>query len=249
MITNMFLHGLFLLIAGISAGLGGSIAGIGSIYSYPALLIIGLNPLDANVTNSVSLTFVSIGAVIGSKPEWLPKKKLLMKMAPATFIGGICGALLLLNTPVTSLRIIIPYLLIFSSLAVLYPRKSSSSEVTRSKFVIVTIIAGVIGIYSGYFGAGSGSMTIVILMQLLSLEIKVAQAMKNLLIGVANGVAAFAFIFSGHVHWLVAIPLAIGCYIGGRTGPFIVRRMNQKHLKIITSISGLVLATWLLIRQ
>jgi len=167
----MFLHGLFLLIAGISAGLGGSIAGIGSIYSYPALLIIGLNPLDANVTNSVSLTFVSIGAVIGSKPEWLPKKKLLMKMAPATFIGGICGALLLLNTPVTSLRITIPYLLIFSSLAVLYPRKSSSSEVTRSKFVIVTIIAGVIGIYSGYFGAGSGSMTIVILMQLLSLEI------------------------------------------------------------------------------
>ncbi|MEI6216673.1 MAG: sulfite exporter TauE/SafE family protein [Actinomycetes bacterium] len=248
MIPNMIGHGLFLLIAGICAGLGGSVAGIGSIYSYPALLLVGLNPLDANVTNSVSLTFVSIGAVIGSKPEWLPKKKLLMKMAPATFIGGICGALLLLSTPVTSLKIIIPYLLIFSSIAVLIPRKSSSSEVTRKRYIFVTLIAGVIGIYCGYFGAGSGSMTIVILMQLLSLEIKVAQAMKNLLIGIANGVAAVAFIFSSHVHWLVAIPLAIGCYIGGRTGPIIVRRMNQKYLKIITAISGLVLATWLLLR-
>ena len=101
-----------------------------------------------------------------------------------------------------------PDQLIFSSLAVLYSCKSSTSEVTRSRYILVTIFAGVNGNYAGYFGAGSGSMTIVILMQLLSLEIKVAQAMKNLLIGIANGITAAAFIFSGQVHCLVAIPLA-----------------------------------------
>jgi len=72
--------------------------------------------------------------------------------------------------------------------------------------------------------------------------------MKNVLLGIANGVAAIFFIFSGHVHWLPAIPLAIGFFIGGRTGPIIVSRAKQSYIKLIVAISGALVALWLLIR-
>jgi uncharacterized protein len=213
------------------------------------LLLVGLTPIDANVTNSVSLTFLSVGSIIGSERDRLPQKNVLRKIALATFIGGMIGAVLLLITPSTTLKTIIPFLLILSSAAILIPRTTRSENQGPGNTIFFVAAAGIIGIYCGYFGAASGSMTIALVIQMLGVQISIAHAIKNVLLGIANGVAAIFFIFSGHVHWLPTIPLAIGFFIGGRTGPIIVRRANQNAIKVIVALSGTCVALWLLVRS
>jgi uncharacterized membrane protein YfcA len=242
----MLLDTLFLIAAGTAAGLGGSVVGIASIFSYPALLLIGINPIDANVTNSVSLTFLSIGSIIGSKPEWSPYKGVLKKLAPATLIGGITGSILLLLTPSSAFEKIVPFLLMLASVAVLIPPKKR--ENTGKHVAVMFVLALAIGIYSGYFGAASGSLAIALLMQMLSLNIATAHALKNVLLGIANGIASILFIISGHVLWLPAIPLAIGFFIGGRVGPIIVRRANPTAIKAMVSSMGFAVALWLFLK-
>jgi uncharacterized membrane protein YfcA len=60
---------LFLAGAGVLGGLTGSIAGLASVATYPALLLVGLPPVTANVTNTVALVFNGVGSVWGSRPE------------------------------------------------------------------------------------------------------------------------------------------------------------------------------------
>ena len=55
--------------AGVLGGLTGSIAGLASVATYPALLLVGLPPVTANVTNTVALVFNGIGSVLGSRPN------------------------------------------------------------------------------------------------------------------------------------------------------------------------------------
>ena len=62
-------HAVLLFAAGILGGLCGSIAGLASVATYPALLLTGLPPVTANVTNTVSLVFTGVGSIWGSRPE------------------------------------------------------------------------------------------------------------------------------------------------------------------------------------
>ena len=237
---------LLLVVAGVAAGLGGSIAGIASIFSYPALLAVGLSPIDANVTNSVSLFCLSAGSILGSRRELVGHGKLLKQMAPANLVGGVLGAILLLQTSSTTFRHIVPFLLLVASLAILIPRRGNAQFEPRIHIRVMQILAGLIGIYCGYFGAASGSMTLALMIQTLGVGLPVANALKNVLLGISNGVAAVIFMFGGHVHWLIAIPLAIGFFIGGRTGPIIVRHAPQKILQRGVSVFGIGVALWLL---
>ncbi len=86
----------FLAAAGVAGGLTGSIAGLASVATYPALLLVGLPPVTANVTNTVALVFNGIGSVWGSRPELKGQGPWLKRILPAAAVGGAVGAALLL---------------------------------------------------------------------------------------------------------------------------------------------------------
>src|SRR3954451_10345775 len=88
-----------LVLAGIGGGLAGSIAGLASVATYPALLDVGLPPVAANVTNTVALVFNGIGSIWVSRPELKGQGAFLLRTVPVAAIGGVLGAILLLNTP------------------------------------------------------------------------------------------------------------------------------------------------------
>ena len=90
---------LFLAGAGVLGGLTGSIAGLASVATYPALLLVGLPPVTANVTNTVALVFNGVGSVWGSRPELEGQQKWITRIAPVAVLGGAAGAALLLSTP------------------------------------------------------------------------------------------------------------------------------------------------------
>jgi uncharacterized membrane protein YfcA len=234
-------HFLLLVVAGIAAGLGGSVVGMASVFSYPALLLIGINPIDANVTNSVGIIFVSLGSTIGSRQEWRHQIHWIKKLAPANFVGGVIGALLLLVTPSHTFQILVPILLGIASIVILLPKPHVPAGQARISLPYLRLLIGIIGIYCGYFGAASGAMTLAVLIQSIGLALVDANSIKNVLLGVSNTTAAILFIGLGHVHWWAVAPLAIGFFIGGRTGPIIVRKLPQQKLKYaIAALGGAV---------
>src|SRR3954471_19862301 len=101
----------FLAAAGVIGGLTGSIAGLASIATYPALLVVGLPPVTANVTNTVALVFNALGSVMGSRPELEGQGPWLKRILPAAAVGGVIAAALLLSTPAGGFEKIVPILL------------------------------------------------------------------------------------------------------------------------------------------
>jgi uncharacterized protein len=236
---------ILLVAAGVGAGLTGSTAGLASLFSYPALLAVGLAPVTANVTNTVALVFSSIGAVSGSRPELTGQSRRLRPLAIAGMLGGITGSILLLATPSESFEKIVPFLLALASFAILIRRRlvtAAEHDDHHHDRRAVIVGAGVIGIYGGYFGAGAGVMMLALFLWAMPDPLPRANAFKNVVLGVANGVAALWFIAFGDVVWSAVIPLGAGVLVGARLGPIVVRHAPPTVLRAVIAIAGLGLA-------
>ena len=78
---SVMLHFLLLSGAGVVAGVLSTVVGLASLVSYPALLLAGLPPVAANVTNTVALVATGLGAAAGSRTEPLPGNGVLLSEA------------------------------------------------------------------------------------------------------------------------------------------------------------------------
>jgi len=241
----------FLVLAGFGGGLVGSVAGLASLVSYPALLAVGLPPVTANVSNTVALVFSSVGSVWGSRPELTGQRARVRHLGYVAVAGGVTGAVLLLATPSSAFVLVVPWLIGLASLGILIPRRpAAASDAVRTAAhhppgVVVVICVFLVAVYGGYFGAGAGVVLLAILLITTAEPLARSNAMKNVLLGMANGVAALFFVAFGPVHWAAVIPLAIGFLVGGRLGPIIVRRAPAGPLRVIIACGGLGLAVHL----
>ncbi|GAY15945.1 UPF0721 transmembrane protein [Mycobacterium sp. shizuoka-1] len=224
----------------------GSIAGLASVATYPALLAFGLPPVIANVTNTVALVFNGIGSAWGSRPELAGQGRWLLRMAPVAAAGGATGAVLLLTTSADAFEKVVPVLLGVASLAIVVPRGSPHPGLRRRR-VVLAEAAAIFGIslYGGYFGAAAGVLFLALLLNAGADSLAHANAAKNVLLGLANCVAAVLFIVLAPVHWAAVVPLGAGCLIGSRLGPVVVRHAPATALRIVIGIAGLVLAVTL----
>ena len=111
-----------LVVAGVAAGLVGSIAGLASLFSYPALLATGLPPVQANVTNTVALVLSGVGSVSASRPELTGQRSRVLRLGVAGALGGAVGVGLLLVTPADAFEQLVPFLIAAASVAILVQR-------------------------------------------------------------------------------------------------------------------------------
>ena len=241
-----FLEMCFLVVAGIAGGLTGSIAGLASLATYPALLAVGLAPLEANVTNTVALVLSTVGSVLGSRPELRGQGPFLRRLFPVALLGGAVGAALLLSTPADGFEKIVPFLLGAAALTILIPRRRTDGTPDtppgRGHRAVQAMALGAIAIYGGYFGAAAGVLLLAMLLHTTRLDLPRANAAKNVLLGVANLVAGVAFLVFAPVQWAAAIPLGLGCLVGARFGPAVVRRSPATLLRWLIGAAGLALA-------
>ena len=254
--------------AGVGAGVFGSTAGLASLASYPALLLVGLPPVVANVTNTVGLLGSSVGAVAGSRRELRGQWTILRRLLPVAVAGGLVGAVLLLVGPPDAFAHIVPYLVAAASLLlILSPRIRTAVLVRRVRRsagrpdaagarpdgagmrpdggALVVLLVFLTGIYGGYFGAAAGVVVLAVLLSLTDRSLPVANALKNVLLGCANGIAAVVFVITADVAWAAVPALFLGCVLGGRIGPALVRRIPPTLLRWVIGLAGLVLAVQL----
>ena len=213
-----------LVAAGLGAGLVGSVAGLASLVSYPALLAAGLPPLAANVTNTVALTANGVGAAAGSAPELRGQWPRVARLAVLMAAGGAAGAALLLVLPAASFERVVP-VLVAAAAALLLAQPALRRAAARRHPDPVrarrTRALGVLGsaTYGGYFGAAAGVVLLAVLQATTDDSLARSNAHKNVLLGVSNGVAAVGFAVLAPVDWGAAAAMAVGVVVGGRIGP------------------------------
>ena len=222
--------------------------GLASLVSYPALLAVGLNPLAANVTNTVALVASGIGSFAKSGRDLTSGDggRSLMRSAAVALAGGAVGAALLLLAPAEAFEYVVPYLVALAAVALLlqpYLRRWFDRGVDRP--VLWAFAVFVVSIYGGYFGAGAGVVFVACAMLLTELPLWKSVLLKSALLGVANAVAAVGFMVFGPVDWTAALAMGIGCLLGGWMGPPVVARLPATPLRIAIGVAGLGLAVWL----
>jgi len=250
---------LALVAAGAVAGIVSTVVGLASVVSYPALLAIGLPPLAANMTNTVSLLFTGVGAAVGSRPELTGQAARVRRLGTIAALGGGAGAALLLVTPAQAFVRVAPVLIGAASLGLLAPsrqerapRRGAEPEDDERRGGAGPghderrpwLLAGVFGVavYIGYFGAAGGIVMLALLIAMVAEPLARVNAVKNMLGAIGNAVAAVAFAVFGHVDWAAVVPLAAGFLVGGWTGPALVRRIPGRVLRIGVAVCGLVVA-------
>lgn len=239
-----------LLIAGTLSGLLSTVVSIASLVSYPVLLALGVPPLTANMTNTVSLVLTGAGSVASSRPELDGQRDRVIRLAAVTALGGVTGAAVLLLAPASTFTAVAP-VLIGAASVILFVQPRMTSLVPRPGEADATHGAGglthlavlfLVAVYVGYFGAAGGVLLLVVLSSTIAESLVKVNAIKNAVNGTANFMAAICFAIFGSVRWLFVAPLAAGFLIGGWFGPKIARRVPAGALRAVVSLCGIGLA-------
>lgn len=234
---------LWLVGAGVLAGVVSVVASLASLVSYPALLAVGLPPLSANVTNTVALVFTGLGAAAGSRPELRGQGREVVRLGWLTAAGGAVGAAVLLLTPAGAFERVVPWLVAGASLVLLTrPRLRSRAVATSASGKGARAAVFAVAVYIGYFGAAGGILMLAVLAVILDGSLARTNAVKNVISGFANAVASLGFIVFGPVAWSAAVPLGAGFLVGGWLGPSVVRRLPGEGLRIAVGVAGLGIA-------
>ena len=164
--------------------------------------------------------------------------------ARAAVLGGVVGGLLLLITPPGAFQLIVPWLIALASMAILVPRRPLEVQWVDRGGDAIGLSVGVflVAVYGGYFGAAAGVLMLALLLAATRETLARSNAIKNVVLGLANAVAALLFILFSSVQWSMVVPLAIGCLAGGRIGPVVVRHAPARPLRIAIAVAGIGLA-------
>jgi uncharacterized membrane protein YfcA len=238
-------HVALLFAAGIGGGLAGSIAGLASVATYPALLAVGIPPVAANVTNTVALVFNGVGSIWSSRPELRGQARFLRKTVPVAALGGAAGAALLLSTPAEGFEKIVPILLGLSAVTIVLPRSQRSDDKPRRRRAVLVaegVAIFLIAVYGGYFGAAAGVLLLALLLRAGGATLAHANASKNVVLGSANAVAAVIFAVVAPVDWSAVVSLGAGCLLGSALGPVVVRHTPATPMRLLIGAAGLALA-------
>jgi uncharacterized membrane protein YfcA len=235
---------LVLIAAGTLGGVFSTVVSIASLVTYPALLALGVPPLSANMTNTVSLVLTGAGSAVSSKPELTGQGERVIRLGIVTALGGAVGATVLLLTPASTFTFVAPALIGSASLVLLVqPRiKRLSPATDGGNRQVQGAALFAVAMYAGYFGAAAGVMLLVVLSMMINESMVKVNAVKNVVSGMANAMAAACFALFGDVRWTLVAPLAAGFLVGGWIGPKIARKVPAGPFRVIVSLCGIGLA-------
>jgi uncharacterized membrane protein YfcA len=239
---------VLLLAAGVLAGMVGSAGGIASLISYPVLLAVGLPVKPANVADTIAFVASLPDSALGSRPELQGQGRRVLRLAPLAVAGGGAGAVLLLITPATVFGRIVPFLVMFAAVALLVQpwvsawleRRTGSSGGFWPQCGLFAV-----WVFDGYWGVGAGVMALAVLTLAVETHLARANALKNVLLGVADIACSIVFILYGPVRWAAVVPLSAGVLTGSRSGPSLTRRIPAGILRTVVALGGISLAVHL----
>ncbi|RZV45287.1 MAG: sulfite exporter TauE/SafE family protein [Acidimicrobiales bacterium] len=241
-------HALLLLAAGLVGGVINSVASGGSFFTYPAMILSGLNPIQAATTTLAALTPGNLAAVPEYWPEVRAQREKYPRLLALVSVGSVVGIVLLLTTGADSFDTIVPWLILASvGLFAISPAVRRWAE--QSAPSLTDGFAGwgilfVLSIYMTYFGSGVGNMFLAMLFIRGFGDFLSANAAKNIIMTLGTVFAAVAYTLAGHIDWVRAIPVLIGSAIGARYGARVARSLPVEWIRAFIIVFGLCVAMW-----
>lgn len=250
-----------LVAVAIAAAVGGmvnSIAGGGTLLTFPALIALGVPPLIANATSTVALWPGAVSSMYGYRGHLRGLKRWAMIFAVPSLLGGGVGALLLLRTSESRFETIVPWLVIGATFlfAIQGPvmrrlrPTASLSHPDDGTFAprhgpTALMWQFLVGVYGGYFGAGIGILMLAVLGFMGFSDIHRMNGLKNWGGLCINFVAALLFAISGIVNWAVALAMAVGAIAGGYAAAHLAQRVSQAMVRRAIIAVGVAAGLWL----
>ncbi len=235
-----FSHAALAFTAAFLAGMINSIAGGGTLVSFPALIWLGLPPVTANATSTVAIWPGSLGSMWGYRRELATAERWLLALILPSAVGGILGAILLRWTPPPTFARLVPWLILFATLLFM----AQEPIQRRLKTTHTHSLAGAmlfqffVALYGGYFGAGIGILMLAALSILGLTDIHQMNGLKNLFALSINGVAALYFIWAKMVYWPDVLIMALGAIAGGYGCAGLARRLGRTAVRRIVILIG-----------
>jgi uncharacterized protein len=247
--------------AALVAGAVNSVAGGGTLLTFPALIWLGLPPISANATSTVALWPGSFGSMWAYRRQLHGTRRWLLWFTMPSIAGGIVGAQLLLHTSAARFDAIVPFLVLGATVLFVLQqplsrrlaRRATEEHALSSSLPppSVWVLAGQFGVavYGGYFGAGIGILMLATLGAMGLNDIHRMNGIKNWGAMCINATAAITFAFSGIVTWPVAATMAVGGLAGGYGGARLALRAGQKWVRRAVVAIGFLAFFWLLVNR
>ncbi|MGY1689777.1 sulfite exporter TauE/SafE family protein [Geodermatophilus sp. SYSU D01105] len=243
--------------AGLAAGSINAVVGSGTLVTFPVLLAVGLPPVTATVSNSLGLVAGNLTGAVGYRRELAGQRWLLLRLLPASVLGALTGAFLLLHLPAEAFESVVPVLVALAVVLVavqpllqrtLARRRRAEEDpppperIGRGRLAALFAGAYATGSYGGYFAASQGVLQIGIFGLLLHESLQRLNALKNVLTLAVNAVAAGAYVVvaTDRLDWRAAGLVAAGSLLGGHTGARFGRRLPAAVLRTAIVLLGCV---------
>lgn len=246
---NLF-ESLLVALGGLWAGTINTIVGSGTLVTFPILIALGVAPVMAVVSNAMGLIAGGVSGVWGYRRELIGMRHNLVRLMPASLLGGVTGAYLLLHLPETVFMVVAPLLIVLALVLVIFQpklqrviaqrRSASGSGSGHEKLMILLVFLA--GVYGGYFVAAQGVLLVAILGIFMSGTLQNANAVKNVLSLSVNVVAAISYLLFApdKIIWAIVGLIAVSSLIGGFIGAKVGRRLSPLVLRTFIVILGLV---------
>ncbi len=242
----------------LAAGVVNTLAGGGTLLTFPALVSFGKLPDEvwANGTSTAALVPGSLSGAWGFRRELGEARRWLPLLLPPSLVGGLAGTLLVTRLPPSYFALMVPWLILTASLLFLaqpllarrFPPHADGLPSPRVRAAVV-FFQLLVAIYGGYFGAGIGILMLSSLSFMGIADIHRLNALKTILAAAMNGMSVLVFAFEGSVAWSLALPMMLGAVAGGYGAAFIGRRLPRWLVRWFVIAVGLSLSAFYFARQ
>lgn len=244
---------IIVFIAGLWAGTINAVVGSGTLVTFPVLIALGVAPVVASMSNAMGLVAGTAAGAFGYRRELAGRGRQVLRLLPASVLGGVSGAWLLLHLPEKVFHYVAPVLLVLALLMVVFQprlqdwvrnREANPEHAVRDKRhgILLLVLVYLAGVYGGYFVAAQGILLVGILGVFLTGTIQNANAMKNILVLGVNMVAAISYLLFAfdRINWLVVLLIAVSSTIGGLLGSKVGRKLSPRVLRAVIFSLGIV---------
>lgn len=250
------LHVLIAAGAAFLAGAINSVAGGGTLLSFPTLVWLGLPAITANATSTVAIWPGSLGSIWGFRSEFQQIQPRLKMFAGSSLIGGGVGAILLRSTPAPIFERLVPFLILLATILFVIAdpvrkklrERAVSSDGNHIWMPGAWALNLVVAIYGGYFGAGFSIMMLSVLAIVGMTDILQMDALTSFFSLCVNGIAAILFISLKMVDWRYVLPMAVAAVIGGYGAAGVARRLGRPTVRRFVIAVGIVVSIVLFVR-
>ena len=246
---------VFLCASAFAAGVMNSVAGGGTLLTFPALTNV-VTAAVANATSTVALLPGSIAGALGYRAELAPSRRFVLRMFVPSLLGGFVGTWLVIRDE-AGFAALVPWLILTAALLFLVQQpiarwiKAHRPDHEPGPLAQAGLIGFqfLIAVYGGYFGAGIGILMLTALGFMGVGDIHRMNAVKTFLACLINGASVVVFVSSGIVRWEYAWPMVLAAIAGGYAGARVSRRLPAQYVRYAVIAIGFGLALYYFINR